>query len=58
LAVHESIDLGLAAELNPNEDDEPAVRASASAFGSSSAAVSWSSHGPNIKQCAPSACCT
>ncbi|TKA57183.1 hypothetical protein B0A53_01139 [Rhodotorula sp. CCFEE 5036] len=27
LAVHESIDLGLAAELNPNEDDEPAVRA-------------------------------
>ena len=27
LAVYESIDLGLAAELNPNEDDEPAVRA-------------------------------
>ena len=27
LAVYESIDLGLAAELNPNEDDELAVRA-------------------------------
>ncbi|GAA5873287.1 hypothetical protein JCM3774_005932 [Rhodotorula dairenensis] len=26
LAVYESIDLGLAAELNPNEDDEAAVR--------------------------------